>query len=811
MTSKKIFIIILLSLPGITFNAYTQADDDTEESKYHTQIRELISFLKFSLNTLGNQNSNIREKEVIINESYQKLFADSEVQIEDDLTQGRSVVTNKDVQAYLKDVDFFFKNASFDFEILEITRQINEKGQLSFVVELNRLLNGVTISGNEINNTRKRFIEFNLDEESQSLKIASIYTEKINEEEDLMNWWHSLSFEWKSILKSRIGLADSVSINDLKNLTEIKELDVSGSNLLVELSGLVKLTELRKLDLSNTRITDILPVRNLTRLKELDISYTKIKDLSPLKYASELEILHLDHTEAASLEMLKNSTKLKVLTLEFTPVADLSGIENLNDLGILHLRGTGISSLNSLENLNKLYHLDFSETAVSDITPVASMDSLEIIEFDNTKVDDLEPLRSLKNIREIHMDSTGVARLTGLENMPSLAKIYCDYTGINKQEAESFMKSNPDAVVIFESVVLKEWWQGLSMEWKNALKAGAGITYTPKEEDLVRITQVKSLDISGMEKIYNLDPVEKLEELEILKAGRTNITSLAPLDKLHRLKVLDLAYTHVDDLTPISAHENMEILNIEFTAVSSIVPVETFNLKRLYCDGTGIPPGQIKSFIRDHPATLVVYKTKEMKDWWGDLSDPWKNVFERYVSDQNKPSREDFAKIALLKSLEVIERSGIRSLEPLLILEYLEKLTLLGVMIDDLSLLRHLKDLRHLECIQMPVEYWDFLQYLNDLVILNIKDTRTSSLNDFSHLSNLEVLNCSGTQVKNLKPLAALRKLRYLDISNTRVNTLKHITGLPQIKTVVVFNTRIPEFRIDDFKEAHPDTEIVYY
>ena len=82
---------------------------------YREQIRRLMGFLEFSLNTLGSSETSTREKEIIINESYLKAFLNDKVQIEDDLDENREILTYKDVQAYLKDVDFFFKEATFQF------------------------------------------------------------------------------------------------------------------------------------------------------------------------------------------------------------------------------------------------------------------------------------------------------------------------------------------------------------------------------------------------------------------------------------------------------------------------------------------------------------------------------------------------------------------------------------------------------------------------------------------------------------------------------------------------------------------------
>ena len=82
-------------------------------------------------------------KEVLITESYSKIFRDSKVQIEDDLDEARDVITNKDVVAYLKDVDFFFQDVRFEFVIEHIEQGTNGKGETFYKVSTTRNLNHV--------------------------------------------------------------------------------------------------------------------------------------------------------------------------------------------------------------------------------------------------------------------------------------------------------------------------------------------------------------------------------------------------------------------------------------------------------------------------------------------------------------------------------------------------------------------------------------------------------------------------------------------------------------------------------------------
>jgi len=159
-----IWAVMGFYLLGTDTLAAQQALSGEEIDEYRAQAQQLVSFLQFTLNTIGDPDVPVKEKDIIINQSYLKFFESDKVQIEDDLVEQRDVPVNKDVQAYLKDIDFFFQKVTFEFTVEEITEEINEKDQLFFKIQLNRNLQGITIEGDTVNTNRVRYIEINLDE-----------------------------------------------------------------------------------------------------------------------------------------------------------------------------------------------------------------------------------------------------------------------------------------------------------------------------------------------------------------------------------------------------------------------------------------------------------------------------------------------------------------------------------------------------------------------------------------------------------------------------------------------------------------------
>ena len=96
----------------------------------------MVNYLQETVNFIGDSDNYAQEKDIIFKESYSKIFRDDNVQVEDDLDENRGTSINKDIQAYLKDIDFFFDNVEFNFDIQSVTPQINEYGETFFKVAM---------------------------------------------------------------------------------------------------------------------------------------------------------------------------------------------------------------------------------------------------------------------------------------------------------------------------------------------------------------------------------------------------------------------------------------------------------------------------------------------------------------------------------------------------------------------------------------------------------------------------------------------------------------------------------------------------
>ena len=78
------FSLVLGFVVNLSAMAQKKPAQATAEKKdYEPEVKQLVSFLEYTLNSLGGKDLSAKEKEVIVNNSYKKLFRDDKVQIEE--------------------------------------------------------------------------------------------------------------------------------------------------------------------------------------------------------------------------------------------------------------------------------------------------------------------------------------------------------------------------------------------------------------------------------------------------------------------------------------------------------------------------------------------------------------------------------------------------------------------------------------------------------------------------------------------------------------------------------------------------------
>ena len=760
-----------------------------EIESHKSKVRDLVDFLEYALNTIGHQATPSRDKNIVINQSYLKIFEHPKVQVEDDLNENRDMVTRKDVQAYLSDIDFFFKHVEFSFDVADISHYMNANEELYFVVSMTRNLKGVTIENDSVNTMMIRYLEINYDETSGSLKIASIYSNRLSVEEEMSHWWFNLPYPWTDIFYQQTGHVDSVDGAYFRRLMSIDRIDLSIYPRLRNIEPLAKLTNLKRVNLSGTQIEDIVPLKNLTNLEVLDLRSTEVSDLSPLKYALRLKALRIDSTKISDVSSLESIEGLRQLSASYTFINSLKSLSELKEMRKLNISKTRIRSLEGLEKMGMLEVLILSNNRIKSLEPIAGLKNLNHLQIDNTLVTSLEPLRELDNLRVLSCNNTLITSLMPLGVLPNLETVYSDNTLMVSSDAKEFITQHPHILVVYGTESLRGWWTDLSKPWKIVLMKEAGLTQAnPSREEMARVANITSINISDIKEIQSLEPVKILKNLKQIRFASTGVTSISPLRGLLELEYVDASNTKVNELYSLEK-----------------LP----KLSRLAIDQTQIKYQEIIRFINNHPNCLVMYKTDELLRWYGSLSKDWRNIF------MSKVDREKMTDSELLHYLTYIETlvfdAPVKTLDPVLQLRQLKILEFNGTMVNSLEPLRGITTLEALRCSHSPIASLEPISGLKKLKKLNFEDTLVEDLEPLTGLIGLTDLNLAGTPVKDLKPLKGLLNLKALSCNNTDVKNLKPIQGLRGLRSLKCYNTKINSREVESFKKAVPQCEVVFY
>jgi Leucine-rich repeat (LRR) protein len=779
-------------------------------SEEENKVKNIITFLQFVLNTLGSSTTPSRDKDVLVTESYSKIFRDDQVQVEDDLDEDREVITNKDVVAYLKDVDFFFQDVKFDFVIDDIKSSTLPSGELFYKVSLHRNLVGTTADGRKVSNNMPRYVEINFNPEDQDLKIVSIYTNEFDERAALTEWWKNLSHQWQQIFREKLSIKDSVSLENIKSITAIQDLDLGSNRFIQDLGPLSQLPDLKLLNLAATNITDLTPIRNLTELVELDLQNTKVEDLGPLKYASKLVRLNLNHTLVHDISVLTNLPSLRNLELAGTGVMDFSSLPQMTELLHLNVSSTQISNLSEIKLPPGIVQLSLRGTPVKDIAPLAMLQNLQTIEIDSTGIRDLTPLGQLQKLSVIHANYTFINDLTPLIKVRSLQRIYCDQSNVSREKADAFIAARPDVLIVFNSKDLRVWWEDLDKTWRSILAKTANIRDNPTNEELAVVTSLDSIDAANTS-IATVMPLKKLLKLRVLLASNTPLVDLSALSQHRDLLYLDISNTPVSDVSPVTKSSNLKSIRMNRTSVKDFSSLVTLkSLTSIYADGNAIGDVAARDFLAANPTCLVIYKTPRLQEWWKELSTEWKDVFYKQLPGDTAMTSENLHRLVEKSSLSFSDAS-VRDIAPLSEFVNLVSLHFSGTGISHVFPLENLtQTLTSLQATNSPIHDLTSLAKFTLLEDLDVSNTPADELRPVSGLKKLIRFNCSGTQIKKLDALEDLDALQNLDCSNTKVTNLSPLESLP-LRSLKCYNTRVSAKEVEKFKDDNRNCNVVYY
>ncbi|MGY6561666.1 MAG: leucine-rich repeat domain-containing protein [Luteibaculaceae bacterium] len=869
MDVKKLTIVIFFFFGSLGLRGQQLPPDQIEKLK--VEANEIIDFLAFQLNILADKNYSFSEKEIIIKEGFLRIFKDKNVQIEDDLIEGRAVISNKNVQDYLRDVMFFFNQATFEFKVSQITHHISEDGKLYFKAELTRKLSGLDRKNNPFQWNKERFIELNYNAEKRSLSIASIYTTRLSENDDLAIWFNNLPEGWKKILSAEIAVNDTLFLSEVlridsnaklndhfifsvstetgfrrdtvylgsdfifenvKKAIAITTLDLEGTAI-KDLSPITKFKNLQELSLAGLEIDQLNQVAALPKLRSLNISNTPIKEIEALRFIPAISTLDFSNTKILSLEVLQELKDLRVIVAKGIAGVEFPSIDNPNLIS-LNLAESRLPQYRFLESLRGLEVLDLNNSGILHLQPLGNLAYLKALNISGTKVSSLAPLENSSNLGSLNISKTNIYSLKPLNNLPVLNLIYCEETKIIDEEIKAFAIQNPSVLIIYNSSNFMLWWENLSATWKNIFRERLKFKDNPTVEELHKIIGLTQLDLSSNKEIAELTAIKQLYKLKELNLRNTDIKDISPLANLALLEKVDFSKTQIDSLESLKSLSSIKWLSVDSTRISSIsilvnfsnleyfsanyTPINDFkylknipNLRFVGAEQTSAEDSNLIGLALARPNADIIFRGEALQFWWEQMPDVWRGWFRQELKIDGEPTSLELHRLSMLKEMDISGNIFLSNLVPLMNMPALEVLKASNNNIVYVSPLQANTNLRYLDLSINPVQDLTSLGNLKKLEFLNLSNTPVSDIYALGKIPSLKNLNLSGSQVKSVKPLEKCKQLEILDISNSRVKRIDYLQALPMLKNLSCFNTRVNQSRADAFRNVRPEVGIIFY
>jgi Leucine-rich repeat (LRR) protein len=243
--------------------------------------------------------------------------------------------------------------------------------------------------------------------------------------------------------------------------------------------------------------------------------------------------------------------------------------------------------------------------------------------------------------------------------------------------------------------------------------------------------------------------VEALTQLTELIISRTRLQDLSPLKSLTNLQILNIDSTRINTISALSALENLQVLHANATAISQLSPLQKLtHLKKVYADQTLIKKEVADAFMLARPHVLVIIDSKDLREWWDELSEVWQDTFIKAARIGENISKDELAKIPLLDSINVQGLSRVNSLDPLRKLQRLRVLIVNKTDIADLSPLQGQKEIRYLDISDTEVRD---LSVMNNFPLLKVLRANGSKIEHIDRLvvPGLEILYADHTEVQD--------------------------------------------------------------
>jgi len=385
-------------------------------------------------------------------------------------------------------------------------------------------------------------------------------------------WDFSSLTEYPNLTSITIDLASRYShdLSYVTSLPNLRQLSISNTYLLKNISSLKEAVNLETLVLSDARLDSLSFLPSLEKLTSLDISGNEIDDITALSQLPNLKKLRLSSAKVSELESIFNLTKLEHLDLSdshgYSYDVDLSGIDKLVNLKELILTKVQSYNIDDVATLTSLEKLDLTSGNLLAISPIEKLTALKTLDLSNNPaINDIYVLEKLVNLESLNL--SGLKNINSLSNISSLKKL----TSLN---IDLVGRSLSNTLIDIAQIAPLTNLEVFSAELVNLGNA----------RQIETLTKLKKLNLknSQLDELFDFSDLTNLEELDITA---DQFTDLSVLDGLYNLKELTAESRNLASLGDFSTLPSLEKLSIisapgvdDFSPLSSLKRITDLKL-----------------------------------------------------------------------------------------------------------------------------------------------------------------------------------------------------------------------------------------
>lgn len=212
-------------------------------------------------------------------------------------------------------------------------------------------------------------------------------------------------------------------INFLKDMNQLRYINIHGDKNQLDLKPLSYLSNLEKLHITDQNVDDLSFLRDKKKLKDLRIG--------PKWYVSQNEA---KNKQAKGINYLAKLENLEALRLIDIGLSNIDWIKSLKDLKYVNLAHNNIEDVEALSYLNNIEELDLSFNDISNVQPILTPNSnmnLKVLSLAGNKLQSIKFSKRLPSLKVLSLYSNRLSNIEGIDNILYLKSLIIGRNSFN--------------------------------------------------------------------------------------------------------------------------------------------------------------------------------------------------------------------------------------------------------------------------------------------------------------------------------------------------------------------------------------------